>query len=134
MKSRSSNAVSPGRARSFTLIEVLITVGILSTVIIFILRSFMTLLSSVRFSQDLTFACYLAKDRLWKIEQARSKGILASASGTEELGARSFAWSYEIIDFGDPDLRQLTLKISWKKKESEKEYTTEFTTYVKKEK
>lgn len=123
MISRSSNR--PG----FTLVEVLITVGILSTVVIFIFHSFTALLSAVRFSQEITLACYLAEGKLWQIEQAGLKGYAFPESGQELVQKKDYNWFYEISDTISQDLKKVKLTVSWKRKTSEKDYNLDFYTY-----
>lgn len=117
-------------SKSFTLLEVLIAVAVLSTVIIFIFRSFAASLASTRFAQDISLACYLAEEKLWEIEEAYAAGSKLAESGAQEIQNKNFNWRYEILDIGNPDLKELQLTVSWKENVREKEYLLEFLTYL----
>ncbi|MFA4843036.1 MAG: prepilin-type N-terminal cleavage/methylation domain-containing protein, partial [Candidatus Omnitrophota bacterium] len=54
--------------KGLTLLEVLITVAILAGAIVFVFRGFLTALSATKFSQNVTLACLLAEDKIWKAE------------------------------------------------------------------
>ena len=115
---------------AFTLLEVLIAVGILSTAIIFIFRSFTAALASVRFSQNITLACYLAEAKFWEVERSYISGGKIPDPGKEKIQEKDFHWSYEILDTAEPDLKLLKLAVSWKENQREKEYPLEFFTYL----
>ena len=116
--------------RAFTLLEVLITVAILTTAITFIFRSFTASLAFAQFSQDITIACYLAEDKLWEIEQSPVSGPKSSGWGSQRIQNKNFNWLYEIRDTDNDDLKELKLTVSWKENVREKEYTMEFLTYL----
>lgn len=116
--------------KAFTLLEVLITVAILSTAIVFVFRSFTASLSSVKFSQNITLACYLAKSKLWEIEQYYKNNLELPASGEETVQNKKFNWSYEITVSETSNLEQLKLTISWQENIREAPYTIEFLTYL----
>ncbi len=119
--------------KAFSLLEVLITVAILSTAIVFVFQSFTASLSSSKFSQNITLACYLVESKLWEIEQKQKQDTkpLEPAQGAEKIQGRDFNWSYEIkeLDSALPELEQLTLTLSWEEKR-ENPYTLEFSTYL----
>ena len=116
----------------FTLLEVLITVAILSTAIIFIFRSYTASLSSSKFSQDITLACYLVEDKLWEIEQDYKNNPNPVTSGVEtiEKQNKDFDCGYEILDTVIVGLKELKLTVSWKENIRENKYTLEFLTYL----
>lgn len=111
--------------KALTLIEVLVTVAILSTAIVFLFRSFATALYVAKFSQDITLGCYLAEDKLGQI--IHLKGNLPEA-GPEIIQAKNFNWKYEILDTDNPDLKTLKVVVSWKENPKEKEYEMDFST------
>jgi len=119
--------------KSFSLIEVLITVGIVSGVIIFIFRCFAASLGMSLFSQHISLGCYLAEDKLWQIEQAwQNNTEKLPRPGVEKIQDRDFKWDYEISD-SDPDatnttLKNLKLEVSWQENFREKDYSLEFFT------
>lgn len=117
-------------SKAFTLLEVLITVAILSTAITFLFRSFTAVLSSAQFSQYISLACYLSEDKLWEIEQANTGGSGFPESGSAMQQNKNFNWRYEIQDTDHQDLKELNFIVSWKVKTREKEYLMEFLTYL----
>lgn len=118
--------------RAFSLLEVLITVAVLSTAIIFVLRSFTAALSAARFSQNIGLACYLAENKLWEIEQKQKLYYepLIPEQGSQILQERRFNWAYTLSKLTDADLILLKVKVSWQEKAREKEYSLSFSTYL----
>ena len=122
MRSRSSS--------SFSLIEVLIAIAILSTSIIFIFRSFTTALAATRLSQNITVACFLAQDKMWEIEEALRGGGEFEEAGIQKINERDFEWEAEIDTFGAGDLKPLIFSVKWQERSREKKYSLGFTTCV----
>jgi len=116
--------------RSFTFIEVLITVAILSTAIVFIFQGFSTLFSAEALSQDMSLACYLAEDQFWQIESDLTDAVPLSAEGASKLQDREFRWNYELTDAEDMGLRILKLEVTLPKKGKEKVRSLVFFTYL----
>ncbi|MDD5195852.1 MAG: hypothetical protein PHQ96_09310 [Candidatus Omnitrophica bacterium] len=116
--------------KSFSLLEVLIASAIITTALVFIFKAITISLTAAKFSQDITEACLLAQGRLWEIEQKYNKGLAPLAdSGSDSAQDKEFNWNYRILDTGLPGLQQLRFTVSWQEKR-EKEYTTEFSTYI----
>ena len=105
------------------MLEVIITVAILSTAIVVVLRAFTTIISAVKFSQNITLACLFAEDKLWKLEN--------DFPLTEEANTQSSKFSYndESSDTDIPGLKQLKLTVSWEEKRKNP-YSLEFYTYT----
>lgn len=118
------------RIRAFTLLEVLITVAILSCAIIFIFQSYAASLSAMRLSEDISLACYLAEDKLIWIEEASRYGLPLEGAGSYSGQNRDFQWRQEILDTDNHDLKELKLVVSWRENTKRKEYSTEFFTYL----
>ena len=118
------------KSKSFSLIEILITIAILSSAVVFIYRAFTASLSAARFSQNMTLASFLAEDKLWEIEESqRNKFTPPATKGEAILGNRKFTWDYEISKTDDPALTQLEFNISWPEKRTN-EYIMNFFTYL----
>jgi len=115
----------------FTLAEVLIAMAIFVGGIVFVLRSFVTLLSVTSFSQNMTTACFFTEEKIWEIEQNYKQKINAETSGKQEIGAKEYKWNYtqEITDFS-ASLEQLNFEISWQERPKENEYSMKFLTYL----
>lgn len=116
--------------KAFSLLEVMITVAILSTAIVFTLRAFATVLSSVRFSQNIALACLLAEDKMWEaqVRQKENEESLEPTSGKETIQGRDFNWDYEATKIPDLNLIDLKFNVNWKEKIREKEYVLNFVT------
>lgn len=115
---------------SFSLIEVLITVAILSTAIVFIFRSFTASLAAVKFSQNITLACLLTEEKLFEIEERQAPGASEYAEGRENLAEREFKWNYQTTPLEDSDLAELKFNVSWQENARENEYAIDFFTYL----
>jgi hypothetical protein len=105
-------------------------VAILSSAIIFLLRSYTTSLSSTKFSQDITLACYLAADKLWEIESDYGLGLRLPEPKPETIQSRKFDWKYGILDSDTLGLKELKLTVLWKENVREKEYPIDCLTYL----
>jgi type II secretion system protein I len=107
------------KSRSFSLLEVIITVAILSIAIVSIFRAFTTVLSTLKLSQNMTLACFLAEDKLWEIEQRQRDNVKPlEASGSETIQEREFKWDYttEKDSSGLANLNKLVFIVSWQEK------------------
>lgn len=116
--------------RAFSLLEVLIAVGILSVAVITIFRSFTACLSAARFSQHISLASFLAEEKIFEIEQAYKNNLIIEDRGLIVLTSTNFNWHYEILDTQDEDLKELKFIVSWKENQREQEYPMEFLTYL----
>lgn len=116
--------------KAFSLIEALIATAILSTAVIFLFRSFATVLSAMRLSQNITLAGYLAEGKLWEIEEMYKYGENLPTPGTDTLQNTDFKWSYEISDADIQDLKKLNLTLSWRESLRLGEYSMNFLTYL----
>ncbi|MDP2941634.1 MAG: prepilin-type N-terminal cleavage/methylation domain-containing protein [Candidatus Omnitrophota bacterium] len=109
-------------SKGFSLLEVLITVGILASVIVFIFRAFGAALNSARFSQNLLQASYLAENKIWEIKH-RAGDLPKDESGKEDYPAgRQFNWRWQKSDLAGQNLSLLNFTVSWKEKAREKDY------------
>lgn len=116
--------------RSFSLIEVLITVGILSSAIIFVFRSFTASLIAVNFSQNTSLACYLSENKIWEISQAYKNNLdVIPGSGNETVANKNFEWQYELLETDFSDIEQFQFAVSWARGNKKQNYRIEFLTY-----
>jgi hypothetical protein len=92
-------------------LEVVITVAILSTSLVFVLRGFSTILFSARLSQDMSLACLLAEEKIWDIEQ----GLNSGGNHSVIMQSKEFGWEYALhpAPNAPADLNQLDLTASW---------------------
>jgi len=108
----------------------LITVGILSTTVIFLFRSFTASLAATRFAEHMTTACYLAENKLWEIKQAYADNMSFPRDGYEMTQRMRFDWKYDLTDSMNPKLKGLKLTVSWKERVKEKPYAMDFYSYI----
>ncbi|MCM8790029.1 MAG: prepilin-type N-terminal cleavage/methylation domain-containing protein [Candidatus Omnitrophica bacterium] len=101
--------------RGFSLLELVITVGVLTTGIVFVLQAFSMAGKMTVVSADLTRAVFLAEDKLQELEfLEKTEGIeTQERQKTGWLG--KFRWQYQITDVEDLSLYLLTLKINWQR-------------------
>ena len=118
--------------KAFTLLEVLIALAILSTAIVFIFRSFTSSLSSAKFSQDITLACFFTENKIWELEQEQKaqRELIESQQGSEKIKGKDFRWTSQTKKIGDSNLVYLEFIIYWQENLKEKEYSLEFDTYL----
>lgn len=126
MKARLKTISVTTRIRAFSLIEVLITVAILSTAIIFLLRAFASSLSAAQFSQNLTLACYLAEEKIFEAQNSFAYKKANTDEGSQEIQGRDFKWRYALTDSTKKGLKNLELTVFWKEKVRSKEYSSLF--------
>ena len=98
--------------KGFTLIEVLISTGLVAASIIFIFGAFTASLTSAQLSEDITLACYAAEEKIWEVIQTQ-KTRLSSSGGEIITPKKKFTWSYTISKTDDPALKKLDFAISW---------------------
>ena len=119
-------------SKAFTLLEVLIALAILSTAIVFIFRSFTSSLSSAKFSQNITLACFFAENKIWELEQEQKVQAepIESRKGSQKLQGKDFKWTYQAKRSGSSNLVYLEFIVYWQENLREKEYSLEFDTYL----
>jgi Tfp pilus assembly protein PilE len=117
--------------RAISLIEILVTVAILSGAIVFIFRAFTTALTAAKLSQDITLSCLLAEDRGWQIEQKKERGIAQDNDSEEKaiLQKHEFNLKYKISGVDSSKLKMLSLVVSWPKNR-QNTYSMDFFTYL----
>jgi len=87
--------------KGFTLLEVLVAVAILGLGIVFVFRSFFTVLEAEKISQSVLQNCFLAEDYLWQIEMDLKNNFKNT----------SLADSYKITDLIPSGLKELDLSV-----------------------
>ena len=119
--------------RSFSLIEVIITAGILGGAVVFVLRAFATSLYAAKRSQGITIASFLAEEKLWKAQCQYRKDKTLPSFPDDTVQGRVFSWALapavaEPVT-GD-DLRQAVLTVKWKDTERGPQAQIDCTFYV----
>lgn len=119
-------------SKAFSLLEVLLSIVILSTAIVFIFRSFTSSLFSTKFSQNITLACFLAENKIWELEQEQKIKVepIETRQDSEILQGKEFKWKCQVERLGNSSLIYLEFIISWQEGLRKKEYSLEFNTYI----
>lgn len=118
------------------MIEVLISVAILSSAIIFIFRAFTAALSAAKTSQNIAIAVNLAENKYCaeiELKQKLGLEIPASGFGTETIQSRDFAWKYDLVESADPGsqgLKELKFNVAWTENIRQEPYSLELQTYA----
>ncbi len=116
--------------KGFSFVEVLITVGILTSTVVFIFRAFGAALNSARFSQNLLQASYLAENKIWEIKH-QAGDLPKDESGKEDYPAnRQFKWRWAKSDLAGQNLSLVNFTVSWKEKAREKDYEISLLSYL----
>lgn len=118
------------RNKAFSLFEVMVAVAILSTALVFVFRSFATVLTAVKLSRNLTLACWLAEEKIWEAS-VKAKGVtsvlnLNSEETIQEVKFSS-AVSTELGEINSVPLEILKCDISWFQGGKKKDNFTLFT-------
>lgn len=106
--------------RAFSLLEVLIAVGILTTGVVFVLRAFTSALGSARLSQNVSLACYFSQQKIWECQQEKDNLL-------DQGEENQFKWKYEIKPSDMANLSEMNFDISWSENTREKPYNITFT-------
>jgi len=119
------------KRKAISLIEVLITVAILTGGIVFVFRSFMTSLSAANLSQNIMLASFLAEDKLWQVEAVQKQKISLENSGLETINiqSREFSAKYEISPTSLNGLSKLNISVAWPR-DKRNSYSVDFSTYL----
>ena len=119
------------KRKAISLIEVLITVAILTGGIVFVFRGFMTSLSAANLSQNIMLASFLAEDKLWQIEEMQKQKIALENSGPETVNIqnRKFNVKYEISQTDMEGFSKLNVSVSWPK-DKRSSYRVDLPTYL----
>lgn len=114
----------------FTLAEVLITMAIMVTGIVFVFRAFVTSMICAKFSQNITIACLLAGNKIWEIEENHKGGIAMETSGSQASQNKEYKWNYLISKIEGMELEEMEFDLSWQEKTREKEYLLKLISYL----
>ena len=103
---------------------------ILSTALVFIFRSFTTVLTAVKLSRNLTLACWLAEGKMWEAD-IKAKGSISTLnlSSRETIQGVEFssAISVEQSEINSVPLKLLKCDVSWFQARDKKNNLTLFT-------
>jgi prepilin-type N-terminal cleavage/methylation domain-containing protein len=114
--------------RGFSLLELVIAVGILSAGITVVMQALVYAARTTAIVSDYSQALLLANDKLQELEfiknQAPAQNLPKEDNGTQD----AFSWHYTVVDGPVAKLNRLNFNISWMRKDRKEEL--QFTTYL----
>ena len=99
--------------RGFLLLEVMVSVAILSVAFVLILNSFTRSLRAIELSEDYFRAGLLLEQKL--LEISASDAEEGSSEGTFIDFNNRFSWSLDVVRLKEDSIREANVKISWNK-------------------
>jgi prepilin-type N-terminal cleavage/methylation domain-containing protein len=121
-----------GRNRGFTLIEIMISIAILSVGLIFVLQGLTQCLSILRISQDNLEASLLAEEKTTEFEivaKQETGSFSKPTSGELQSGNIELTWQIHLTpDTENEDLNEVLTTVHWK--EGRRSGTSVFSTYL----
>ena len=121
-----------GRNRGFTLIEIMISIAILSTGLIIVLQGLTHCLSILRIAGNNLETSLLAEDKMAELEIATKENkatFSKNTSGAAQSGNIAFNWQIQLTpDSEYEDLQEARATVSWK--EGIRSGASVFSTYL----
>ena len=110
--------LATGKSKGFTLIEIMISIAILSLGLILILQGITKCINILRVSQSNLATTLLAEEQMAQMEIALKQddtGALKDASGESKSGNIEFIWQIRLIpDEEYEDLNKVLTTVNWK--------------------
>jgi prepilin-type N-terminal cleavage/methylation domain-containing protein len=111
--------------RGFTLLELIVSIAILSFGLIGILQALSAALVASRLAEDYSTAAMLAEQKIAELSvQAEDLEPGEDSGDFGELFPR-FAWDYRVLDTGVEGLLHATVVVSWRTGQRERSFTAE---------
>jgi general secretion pathway protein I len=118
------------RQQGLTLLEVMVALMIFAVTGSAILKAAGDHLSGVRIIQDITFATWVANNRLTALQLEKSWPPKNNAKGSQEMADATWYWSQRVEKTVDEDL--LLVEVSVSREEGSKNSVTSVSTYIAK--
>lgn len=110
-RSRSSQSV-PTRSRGFTLLEVIVALGIVSVGILAVSQAMVKHTDSVARLEQRTTGLWVASNRLEILRIRRTDPVAGQAKGTEQMAGRTWYYREYIRATADPLLYRVDIRVS----------------------
>lgn len=105
--------------KGFLLLEIMISISVLSIGVLLILNSFVTLIRSIEISKDYFKAGLMLEEKLIEVYNS---DIEEGLSGGEFSGyGNRFSWDMDVIGSADSSCWEVSLKVSWRERGKEKD-------------
>ena len=103
----------------FLLLEIMISISVLSIGILLILNSFVSLIRSIELSKDYFKAGLMLEE---KVTEVYNSDIEEGLSGGEFSGFDNrFSWDMNVIESEDGSCKEVSLKVFWRERDKEKD-------------
>ena len=116
--------------KAFSLLELIITVAILSTGIVVVLETFSYSGRMTGLSGDIINAVFLAEDKLQELGYKEKRRLIEKEPPQVKDKKDKFEWEYNISLDQDLDLYRLDFDISWQR--ANRQEDLQLNTYLKK--
>lgn len=100
------------RARGFTLLEVLVALGIFALVAASVLTATARSLQTAARLEDKTFALWLADNRMQELQLAETPPDDGREQGEETYAGRRWLWQSQVQATSDPGMRRVTIWVA----------------------
>jgi general secretion pathway protein I len=121
-RARRRRGPAAGAAGGFTLIEVLVALGILATSLVVLLENVSSSIRLSAISRDLTVAAMIARDKMTEIE-LDGKYVIGNEEGDFEDRYPGFWWTTAVQEGLFPGVLQVDLTIFWGEKDAPEHLT-----------
>ncbi|MEE8118760.1 MAG: type II secretion system minor pseudopilin GspI [Gammaproteobacteria bacterium] len=105
-------ATPPRRICGFTLLEILVALGIISIALLALLAAEAQANRTSFGLRERTLAHWVAMNRLTELRIARDWPATGSGNGNMQLGNLDWRWSIEVSNTQDPDLRRIEVSVA----------------------
>ncbi len=96
----------------FLLLEVLVSMAIISIGLVYIVRSFSSSMRAIDTSNKFLKSVALIEEKMWEIEAAA--GIEAGQDHGRFEDAEGYTWNIEAEEIEDSNINDVKLKVEWK--------------------
>jgi len=118
----------PLKNKGLSLLELIISVGILSVGILVVVQALSFAARATGLSCDIIEAVFLAEDQMQQLEFKEQEGLLSTESKTSGRKDK-FDWQYDLSLEPDLNLYKLNLSVSWNR--LSRQDTLNLNTYLK---
>ena len=99
--------------KGFSLLELIISVGILSIGVLVVIQALSFAARATGLSRDIIEAVFLAEDKIQQLEFKEKAGLLSPEPKEDNGSKDKFQWQYNLSLEPDLNLYKLNLSVSW---------------------
>ena len=119
------------RNRAFSLLELIISVAILSIGIIAILQAFSFSAQVTGLSCDIIKAVFLSEDKIQELELREKQKLITDEEAKDTKEKDKFNWQYAVNLAPELNLYKLNFEVSWQRRNRQEGFA--ITTYLRNE-